>query len=147
MRIQDLTSATTVADNDLIVLDNTDNSITKSITVANLKSELGLPKKAIYLELDQSGTTAPVVQEILNNTGLTVTSIYNSVGDYSLMLSGDIMTTGKVVVTSTSGVIAPYILSVIRQNENQIDIATYSTSGVYANFQLRRTGIKIEIYA
>ena len=147
MRIQDLTSATTVADNDLIVLDNTDNSITKSITVANLKSELGLPNKAIYLELDQSGTTAPVVQEILNNTGLTVTSIYNSVGDYSLMLSGDIMTTGKVVVTSTSGVIAPYILSVIRQNENQIDIATYSTSGVYANFQLRRTGIKIEIYA
>ena len=147
MRIQDLTSATTVADNDLIVLDNTDNSITKSITVANLKSELGLPNKAIYLELDQSGTTAPVVQEILNNTGLTVTSIYNSVGDYSLMLSGDIMTTGKVVVTSTSGVIAPYILSVIRQNENQIDIATYSTSGVYANIQLRRTGIKIEIYA
>ena len=147
MRIQDLTSATTVADNDLIVLDNTDNSITKSITVANLKSELGLPNKAIYLELDQSGTTAPVVQEILNNTGLTVTSIYNSVGDYSLMLSGDIMTTGKVVVTSTSGVIAPYILSVIRQNENQIDIATYSTSGVYANFQLRRTGIKIEVYA
>lgn len=147
MRIQDLTSTTTVADNDLIVLDNTDNSITKSITVANLKSELGLPNKAIYLELDQSGTTAPVVQEILNNTGLTVTSIYNSVGDYSLMLSGDIMTTGKVVVTSTSGVIAPYILSVIRQNENQIDIATYSTSGVYANFQLRRTGIKIEIYA
>ena len=147
MRIQDLTSTTTVADNDLIVLDNTDNSITKSITVANLKSELGLPNKAIYLELDQSGTTAPVVQEILNNTGLTVTSIYNSVGDYSLMLSGDIMTTGKVVVTSTSGVIAPYILSVIRQNENQIDIATYSTSGVYANFQLRRTGIKIEVYA
>ena len=147
MRIQDLTSATTLSDNDLLVIDNTDNSITKKITVANLKSELGLPNKAIYLELDQSGTTAPVVQEILNNTGLTVTSIYNSVGDYSLMLSGDIMTTGKVVVTSTSGVIAPYILSVIRQNENQIDIATYSTSGVYANFQLRRTGIKIEVYA
>lgn len=144
-KISNLTEVTTLSnDNEFVVNDST--PITKKVSFETLKSQLGLPVKAIYLELDQSGTTAPVVQEIFNNTGLSVTSVYNSTGDYSLVLSGDIMTTGKVVVTSTSGVIAPYILSVIRQNENQIDIATYSTSGVYANFQLRRTGIKIEIY-
>ena len=149
MRIQDLTELTSLADNDLVVVDDYQSSgvyNTKKITVANLKSELGLPVKSIYLELTQSGTNAPTIQEVFNNTGVTVTSVYNGTGDYSIILGSNIMVSGKVVVTSTSGVIYPYILSIIRQNENQIDLSTYMSDGTYANFQLNNTGIKIEIY-
>jgi len=149
MRIQDLTELTSLADTDLVVVDDYQSSgvyNTKKITVANLKSELGLPVKSIYLELTQSGTNAPTIQEVFNNTGVTVTSVYNGTGDYSIILGSNIMISGKVVVTSTSGVIYPYILSIIRQNENQIDLSTYMSDGTYANFQLNNTGIKIEIY-
>jgi hypothetical protein len=149
MRIQDLTELTSLADTDLVVVDDYQSAgvyNTKKITVANLKSELGLPVKSIYLELTQSGTNAPTIQEVFNNTGVTVTSVYNGTGDYSIILGSNIMVSGKVVVTSTSGVIYPYILSIIRQNENQIDLSTYMSDGTYANFQLNNTGIKIEIY-
>jgi len=149
MRIQDLTELTSLADTDLVVVDDYQSAgvyNTKKITVANLKSELGLPVKSIYLELTQSGTNAPTIQEVFNNTGVTVTSVYNGTGDYSIILGSNIMISGKVVVTSTSGVIYPYILSIIRQNENQIDLSTYMSDGTYANFQLNNTGIKIEIY-
>lgn len=149
MRIQDLTELTSLADTDLVVVDDYQSAgvyNTKKITVANLKSELGLPVKSIYLELTQSGTNAPTIQEVFNNTGVTVTSVYNGTGDYSIVLGSNIMISGKVVVTSTSGVIYPYILSIIRQNENQIDLSTYMSDGTYANFQLNNTGIKIEIY-
>ena len=146
MRISDLTAITTIADNHVLVI-NDGTPTTKKITVANLKSQLGLPLKTICIELDQSGTSAPTVLEVFNNSGATVTSVYNAVGDYSIILSAGIMTTGKTIVTSTSGVLSPYILGIIRQSASSIDIATYSTSGVFTNFQLRRTGIKIEVYA
>ena len=146
MRISDLTAITTVADNHVLVI-NDGTPTTKKITVADLKTALAIPLYTICLELDQSGTTAPTISEVYNNSGVTVTSVYNSAGDYTLNLSSGIMITGKTIVTSTSGVTPPYILGIIRQNDSSIDLATYSTSGVYTNFQLRRTGIKIEVYA
>ena len=146
MRISDLTAITTVADNHVLVI-NDGTPTTKKITVADLKTALAIPLYTICLELDQSGTSAPTISEVYNNSGVTVTSVYNSAGDYTLNLSIGIMTTGKTIVTSTSGVIPPYILGIIRQSADSIDLATYSTSGVYTNFQLRRTGIKIEVYA
>ena len=144
-KISDLTAITTIADNHVLVI-NDGTPTTKKITVADFRSQLALPIYTICLELDQSGTTAPTISEVFNNSNVTITSVYNSAGDYTLNLSSGIMTNGKTIVTSTSGVIPPYILGIIRQSSSSIDIATYSTSGVFTNFQLRRTGIKIEIY-
>ena len=45
MRIQDLTEQTTLSDTDVLVINN---GSTKKITVANLKSELGLPNTYLY---------------------------------------------------------------------------------------------------
>lgn len=145
-KISNLTELTSATDTSEIVI-NDGTPTTKKITVANLKASLGLPLYTICLELDQSGTNAPTISEVFNNSGVTVTSVYGAAGQYTLNLSSPIMTTGKTIVTSTSGVLAPYILGIIRQNESSIDISTYSTSDVFTNFQLRRTGIKIEVYA
>ena len=149
MRIQDLTDLTTLADTDLVVVDDYQSAgvyTTKKMTVANLKSQLGLPKYIIAVNLSQSGTSAPTITEVFNNSGVTVTTTYQSQGEYTLELSSAIMTSNKTIVTATTGVLNPYILGITKQNDLYITISTYNASGTGVNNQLYNTSIKIEIY-
>lgn len=58
----------------------------------------------IYMAmLSQSGTNAPVLTEIINTTGQTITSGYTSVGIYTLIAGGATFTANKTGVVATKG--------------------------------------------
>lgn len=142
MRIADLTTTTTVADNDLIVIDNTDNSITKAITVANLKGQLGLPSRVIYANLTQSGTDAPTMTVIKNTLGYTPTFLYDNVGSYSMLFNESI--SASTCLVTTGGDKYPYVFGA-RISGGGIKIEVYNGS-TKANSGILDATIKIEIY-
>ena len=146
MRIQDLTSTTTVSDNDLIVLDNTDNSITKSITVTNLKSQLGLPISYLYGFITQSGTSEPTMTILSNTLGITPSFSYNNVGDYTMDFATSTLNSSTIVTLGTSG-FYPYTLQASYSNSTTITLKSFRDSAKYNGGFTSNVPIKIEIYA
>ena len=146
MRIQDLTELTTIADTDLVVVDDYQSAgvyTTKKITVANLKSELGLPSRVLYANLNQSGTDAPTMTVIKNTLGYTPTFFYDGVGDY-FMDFNEAISASKTILTA-GYTRFPYITE-IRMSGGGVKITTYNTSGTPTNNVLINASIKLEIY-
>lgn len=147
MRIQDLTELTSLADNDLVVVDDYQSAgvyNTKKITVANLKSELGLPSRVLYANLNQSGTDAPTMTVIKNTLGYTPTFTYDGVGDYTMSFDEAISAASAILTSSDSRF--PYV-SALRISGGGIKIDTWTaSSGAVANGVLVNTSIKLEIY-
>ena len=146
MRIQDLTELTSLADTDLVVVDDYQSAgvyNTKKITVANLKSELGLPSRVLYANLNQSGTDAPTMTVIKNTLGYTPTFLYDGEGDYTMLFDESIDPTEAVL---TSGFTRfPYITE-IRLSGGGVSIQTYNRSSGSADGVLVNASIKLEIY-
>ena len=146
MRIQDLTELTSLADNDLVVVDDYQSSgvyNTKKITVANLKSELGLPSRVLYANLNQSGTDAPTMTVIKNTLGYTPTFTYDGVGDYTMSFDEAISASNAILTAGYT--IYPYITA-IRLSGGGVKIDTYSRTSGTADGILINASIKLEIY-
>jgi len=147
MRIQDLTELTTLADNDLVVVDDYQSAgvyNTKKITVANLKSELGLPSRVLYANLNQSGTDAPTLTILKNTLGITPTTSYNNVGDYTIDFASATLNSSTIVTLGTSG-IYPYTLQASYSNSTTIALKSFRDNVKYDNVFVN-IPIKIEIY-
>ena len=147
MRIQDLTELTSLADNDLVVVDDYQSAgvyNTKKITVANLKSELGLPSRVLYANLNQSGTDAPTLTILKNTLGITPTTSYNSVGDYTIDFASSTLNSSTIVTLGTSG-IYPYTLQASYSNSTTIALKSFRDNVKYDNVFVN-IPIKIEIY-
>jgi len=147
MRIQDLTELTSLADTDLVVVDDYQSAgvyNTKKITVANLKSELGLPSRVLYANLNQSGTDAPTLTILKNTLGITPTTSYNNVGDYTIDFASATLNSSTIVTLGTSG-IYPYTLQASYSNSTTIALKSFRDNVKYDNVFVN-IPIKIEIY-
>jgi hypothetical protein len=147
MRIQDLTELTSLADTDLVVVDDYQSSgvyNTKKITVANLKSELGLPSTYLYGFITQTGTDAPTLTILKNTLGITPTTSYNNVGDYTIDFASATLNSSTIVTLGTSG-IYPYTLQASYSNSTTIALKSFRDNVKYDNVFVN-IPIKIEIY-
>lgn len=70
----------------------------QSYTYAELKSGLGLGSKVYKALLTQSGTSAPVATVLVNTLGVTPTFSYVGVGDYRLIVTGNIFVQAKTAI-------------------------------------------------
>ena len=140
MRIQDLTEETTLTDTDVLVINN---GSTKKITVANIKSELGLPSRVLYANLNQSGTDAPTMTVIKNTLGYTPTFLYDGVGDYTMLFNEAISASNAILTAGFTQF--PYITA-IRLSGGGVKIDTYNRSSGTADGVLVNASIKLEIY-
>ena len=140
MRIKDLTEQTTLSNTDVLVINN---GSTKKITVANIKSELGLPSRVLYANLNQSGTDAPTMTVIKNTLGYTPTFTYDGVGDYTMNFN-EFIDPAETILTAGFTQF-PYITA-IRLSGGGVKIDTYNRSSGTADGILVNASIKLEIY-
>ena len=140
-KISDLTAITTIADNHVLVI-NDGTPTTKKITVASLKSQLGLPSRFIYANISQTSTDAPTMTIIKNTLGYTPTFLYDNVGSYSMLFDESVTPASWTVVNG--GDKYPYNTSV-RISGGGVKIETYNGS-TKADGILLDLSVKIEVY-
>ena len=144
MRIQDLTEQTTLSDTDVLVINN---GSTKKITVANLKSELGVNSSVLRLNLSQSGTNAPTFTELENTTGANVTASRLTTGTYQIEVDSNLFTTADNVYVMINGYRYPYAISAYRISSTIIQVQTWVVStGGATDGALNRTSLEVRIY-
>ena len=141
-KISNLTELTT-ATNDSVLVINDGTPTTKKITVANLKSSLGLPSRVLYANLNQSGTDVPTMTVIKNTLGYMPTFLYDGVGDYTMMFDESINASNAIL---TSGYTRYPYITAIRLSGGGVKIDTYNRSSGTADGVLVNASIKLEIY-
>ena len=142
-KISNLTEVTTLSnDNEFVVNDSTPE--TKKVTYESLKTNLGLPYKEIALLVSQSGTDAPTVTEVFNNSGATINATRQAEGVYLLTLSSPILDANKTIVISNN-IRYPYQIQATRNSANGVVVSTYTTSGT-SDTVLSNDSIIIRIY-
>lgn len=151
MRIQDLTSLTSLNDNDLVVVDDYQSTgvyNTKKITVANLKSELGVNYTKLVCLLSQSGNNAPVLTTLENTTGATITPSRLTTGVYTLTFDTPVFTDFDKVHVKLNSFARPYAFEyrLISSTEIQIETRVLLTD-ISTDSALSRTAIEINIYS
>jgi hypothetical protein len=150
MRIQDLTELTSLADTDLIVVDDYQSAgvyNTKKITVANLKSELGIVYTKLVGLLSQSGTNAPTLTILDNTTGATITPSRDTVGAYTLTFDTPVFTDFNKVHVDLNSFRRPYAFeySLISSTEIQFQSSVLLTDTA-SDSGFNNTAIEIRIY-
>lgn len=143
-KISDLTAITTIADNHVLVI-NDGTPTTKKITVASLKSQLGLPIAYLYGFITQSGTNAPTMTILQNTLGITPTFSYNNVGDYTMDFASATLNSKTLVMLGTSG-FYPYTLQASYSNSTTIALKSFRDNVKYNGGFTLNVPIKIEIY-
>jgi len=150
MRIQDLTELTSLADTDLIVVDDYQSAgvyNTKKITVANLKSELvGEYTKLVGL-LSQSGTNAPTLTILENTTGATITPSRLTTGAYTLTFDTSVFTDFDKVHVKLNNFKRPYAYDYTLISSTEIQFNSWVLlTDVASDSAFNRTAIEIRIY-
>jgi len=150
MRIQDLTELTSLADNDLVVVDDYQSAgvyNTKKITVANLKSELvGEYTKLVGL-LSQSGTNAPTLTILENTTGATITPSRLTTGTYTLTFDTSVFTDFDKVHVGLNNFKRPYAYDYTLISSTEIQFNSWVLlTDVASDSAFNRTAIEIRIY-
>lgn len=93
--------------------------------------------------LSQSGSAAPVVEEMQNNTGKTVTWTRVGAGQYQAAFSDAILAgeTTTVVTGQTLGFVKGY-----RQDLQHVRVDTFTYAGAAFDNLLQETVVEIKIY-
>ena len=142
-KISDLTAITTIADNHVLVI-NDGTPTTKKITVANLKTGLGVKYKKLVALINQSGTNAPTLTILENTTGATFTTFRFNTGTYQISASSSVFTSGKTLLLANN-YRYPYVIDINRNGVDSITIGTYNSSGVSDNVLLNAS-FEVRIY-
>jgi len=147
MRIQDLTSLTSLNDNDLVVVDDYQSAgvyTTKKITVANLKSELGVNYTKLVCLISQSGTDAPTLTILENNTGATFSAVRQAQGIYQITTLSSVFTANKTLIIANNFAY-PYTIDISRTGATNLTIGTYD--GVSTSDDvLSNSSLEVRIY-
>ena len=142
-KISSLSEVTTLSnDNDFIVNDSTPT--TKKVSFETLKSELGLPSRVLCGFISQSGTDAPALTIFKNTLGITPTTSYNNVGDYTIDFSTSTLNSSTIVIIGTSG-FYPYTFQASYSSSTTIALKSFRDNIKYNNAFVN-IPIKIEIY-
>jgi hypothetical protein len=150
MRIQDLTELTSLADTDLVVVDDYQSAgvyNTKKITVANLKSELGIGYTKLVGLLSQGGTNAPTLTILENTTGATITPSRLTTGTYTLTFDTSVFTDFDKVHVGLNNFKRPYAYDYILISSTEIQFQSWTLlTDAATDSALSRTAIEIRIY-
>lgn len=106
------------------------------------------PYKSYVAILTQSGTGAPTVDRLFNNTlGGPVTFSYDQVGEYNINSSG-LFTTNKTVVFLGPGrpVVTPLLSGTTVASDSLIKLYSSNASNVRTNSLFRELPIEIRVY-
>ena len=150
MRIQDLTELTSLADTDLVVVDDYQSAgvyNTKKITVANLKSELGVGYTKLVCLISQSGTDAPTLTILENTTGATITPSRLTTGAYTLTFDTSVFTDFDKVHVGLNNFKRPYAYDYTLISSTEIQFNSWVLlTDVASDSAFNRTAIEIRIY-
>jgi len=147
MRIQDLTELTSLADTDLVVVDDYQSAgvyDTKKITVANLKSELGVGYTKLVCLISQSGTDAPTLTILENTTGATFSTVRYAQGTYQITTPSSVFTSGKTLVLANN-FRYPYTIDINRTGATNLTIGTYTDAST-SDDVLLNASLEVRIY-
>jgi hypothetical protein len=149
MRIQDLTELTSLADNDLVVVDDYQSAgvyNTKKITVANFKNNLNNYSKVVF-NLSQSGTNDPTLFEFENTTGATITPSRLTVGSYTLTFDTAVFTDFDKVHVNLNNFKRPYGFDYTLISSTEIQFKSWILlTDTATDSAFNRTSIEIRIY-
>ena len=144
MRISDLTAITTIADNHVLVI-NDGTPTTKKITVANLKTALGVNYTKLVVLISQSGTNAPTLTILENTTGATFSTVRQAQGVYQITTLSSVFTANKTLILANNFTY-PYTVDISRTGVTNLTIGTYD--GVSTSDDvLLNSSLEVRIYA
>lgn len=104
------------------------------------------PYKMFVATLSQSGTSAPVINEIFNNLGVTVTSSYISVGLYAISFSNSLPSNKTTILLNYVDSNGQTVSSTFSVGGYSYSILTRNTIGVSSNDILYNTVIEIKVF-
>ncbi|WP_158728221.1 MULTISPECIES: hypothetical protein [unclassified Flavobacterium] len=118
-----------------------DGSVTNS-------SPQALPYKSYVAMISQSGTSAPVLTQIFNNLGQTVTSSYQTVGYYRLDVTGGAFITDKTAIFYSDSHYQSYTSYAVIGTQNYVSVlsTTQNVSGTLINSAISGSFIEIRVY-
>ena len=144
MRISDLTAITTVADDHVLVI-NDGTPTTKKITVANLKTSLGVNYTKLVVLISQSGTNAPTLTILENTTGATFSTVRQAQGVYQITTLSSVFTVNKTLILANNFTY-PYTVDISRTGVTNLTIGTYD--GVSTSDDvLLNSSLEVRIYS
>jgi hypothetical protein len=144
MRISDLTAITTVADDHVLVI-NDGTPTTKKITVANLKTALGVNYTKLVVLISQSGTNAPTLTILENTTGATFSTVRQAQGVYQITTLSSVFTVNKTLILANNFTY-PYTVDISRTGVTNLTIGTYD--GVSTSDDvLLNSSLEVRIYS
>ena len=143
-RISDLTAITTIADNHVLVI-NDGTPTTKKITVANLKTALGVNYTKLVVLISQSGTNAPTLTILENTTGATFSTVRQAQGVYQITTLSSVFTVNKTLILANNFTY-PYTVDISRTGATNLTIGTYD--GVSTSDDvLLNSSLEVRIYS
>jgi hypothetical protein len=144
MRISDLTAITTIADDHVLVI-NDGTPTTKKITVANLKTALGVNYTKLVVLISQSGTNAPTLTILENTTGATFSTVRQAQGVYQITTLSSVFTVNKTLILANNFTY-PYTVDISRTGVTNLTIGTYD--GVSTSDDvLLNSSLEVRIYS
>jgi hypothetical protein len=94
----------------------------------------------------QGGFVAPVVTEMQNTTGATITWNYLAVGVYTITASSPVFTLDKTNIFITTTGSFPCFINANADSTTQCTVITFDGGGNISNGVLNQSSVKIEIY-
>lgn len=145
-KISNLTELTTATDTSVLVI-NDGTPTTKKITVANLKTSLGVNYTKLVGLLTQSGTDAPTLTILENTTNATITTSRLTTGAYTLTFNSAVFNDYDKVHVMINNFKRPYAIDniIISSTEIQFQSWILLTDGA-TDGALNRTSFEIRIY-
>lgn len=141
--ISNLTELTT-ATNDSVLIINDGTPTTKKITVANFKESIGVNYTKLVCLLSQSGTDAPTLTILENNTGATFSTVRQAQGIYQITTLSTVFTADKTLVLANN-FRYPYTIDINRTGVANLTIGTYSGGGT-SDDVLLNSSLEVRIY-
>ena len=142
-KILNLTELTTATDTSEIVI-NDGTPTTKKITIANLKTSLGVNYTKLVCLITQSGTDAPTLTILENTTGATFSTVRYVAGAYQISASSSVFTADKTLILANN-FRYPYTIDVNRTGADNVTIGTYN-GGSTSDDVLLNSSLEIRIY-
>lgn len=142
-KISNLTELTTATDTSEIVI-NDGTPTTKKITIANLKTSLGVNYTKLVCLITQSGTDAPTLTILENTTGATFSTVRQAQGIYQITTLSTVFTANKTLVLANN-FRYPYTIDINRTGATTITIGTYNV-GSTSDDVLLNSSLEVRIY-
>jgi len=142
-KISNLTELTTATDTSEIVI-NDGTPTTKKITIANLKTSLGVNYTKLVCLITQSGTDAPTLTILENTTGATFSTVRQAQGIYQITTLSTVFTANKTLVLANN-FRYPYTIDINRTGATTITIGTYNGDST-SDDVLLNSSLEIRIY-